>query len=65
MTLLVIFLLSILWDSNDGVGRGVLGEITRNLPEKWIIDYDSLTLVSSQLVYWFAWTGVYPETDLY
>ncbi len=42
-----------------------LGDITRDLLEKGMIDFESLTPVPAQLVYWFAWTGFYPESNLY
>jgi len=42
-----------------------LGDITRDLLENGMIDFESLTPVPAQLVYWFAWTGFYPESNLY
>ena len=59
------FTLSIVWDDTYGVGRAFLGDITRNLSENGIVDFESLTAVPAQLVYWFAWTGFYPESKLY
>jgi hypothetical protein len=40
------------------------GDISRNLLGNGIIDFESLTSVPAQLVYWFAWTGFYPESNL-
>lgn len=40
-------------------------DITRDLLENGMIDFESLTPVPAQLVYWFAWTGFYPESNLY
>lgn len=59
------FTFSIIWDEKQSIGRTFLGDITEDLPGKGMIDFDSLTPVSAQLVYWFAWTGFYPESDLY
>ncbi|MCK5795010.1 MAG: DUF3179 domain-containing protein, partial [Anaerolineales bacterium] len=59
------FTFSIVWDEKKGIGRTFLGNISQELPEKGMIDFDSLTPVPAQLVYWFAWTGFYPESDLY
>ena len=35
-----------------------------DLLEYGIIDFESLTPGPAQLVYWFAWTGFYPESNL-
>ncbi len=59
------FTISIVWDEIQGVGKAFLGDITEDLSESSSIDYGSLTPVPSQLVYWFAWTGFYPDSNLY
>ena len=59
------FALSIVWDEKQDVGRVFQGDIYEDLPENRMIDFDSLTPVPAQLVYWFAWTGFYPESELY
>lgn len=56
------FTVSIVWDDTLGVGKAYLGDIS---DEDSSIDFDTLTPVPSQLVYWFAWTGFYPGSDLY
>ena len=59
------FTLSIVWDETHGVGRVFLGNITRDLLENGMIDFEPLTPIPAQLVYWFAWTGFYPESKFY
>ena len=59
------FTLSIVWDETQGSARVFLGDFTRNLLDNGSIDFESLTPVPAQLVYWFAWTGFYPESNLY
>lgn len=59
------FTLSIVWVETQGTGRVFLGEITRDQLENGIIYFESLTPVPAQLVYWFAWIGFYPESNLY
>lgn len=59
------FTISVVWDATQDTGRAFLGDITRGQPEHGMIDFESFTPVPVQLVYWFAWTGFYPETDLY
>ena len=36
-----------------------------DLLENGIVDFESLTPVPAQLVYWFAWTGFYPDSNIY
>jgi len=59
------FTLSIIWDETQGAGRVFLGDITEDQQDDRIIDLITLTPVPAQLVYWFAWTGFYPDSDLY
>ncbi len=59
------FTISIVWDETQGVGKAFLGDITGDQSENTSIDFDTLTPVPSQLVYWFAWTGFYPDANLY
>lgn len=59
------FTFSIVWDEKQGVGRAFLGNISTDLPENGMIDFDLLAPVPAQLVYWFAWNGFYPASNLY
>lgn len=59
------YTLSIVWDEKVGIGRVFLGDITIDLPENGIVDFELFTPIPSQLVYWFAWTSFHPETSLY
>ena len=55
----------IMWDEDLHTGQVYGGALSGVLPNNIDPNPTSLVLVPSQLVYWFAWGGLYPETDIY
>ena len=57
--------ISILWDEDIRTGQVFEGDLSGSLSKNIGPNPTSLALVPSQLVYWFAWAGFYPESTVY
>ena len=57
--------ISIVWDEDLLTGQVFWGDISGQLSKNANPDPASLVQLPSQLVYWFAWTGFYPGSNIY